>query len=253
MRFVRRLLLSIVALLVLGAVLVWTAPAELAYRVLRDRIAVLELDGISGSVWHGAAQRASSFGRALGTLEWRVAKAPLLSRRYAADLELAGERLHGAASIAGGADDLTLRDLDFVLPAELLGPALDIPALQFLGAVRLDVQEATVRGGLLESATGSAEWTELGIRGAAVATLPGLRAEFAPTAPGTIDATLRDLGGPLAVAGTVRIAGGRFVSETSLSLREPNPQLEELLKFIGQRTPDGGSYLRIEGTLKPLW
>jgi hypothetical protein len=36
-------------------------------------------------------------------------------------------------------------------------------------------------------------------------------------------------------------------------LREDNPQLAELLTYVGQRRDDGSSYLRVEGTLTPLW
>ena len=54
------------------------------------------------------------------------------------------------------------------------------------------------------------------------------------------------LGDRIRVGGTAELAG------YSLNLREPNPALEEVLKFVGERTPDGGSLLRVDGSLKPV-
>jgi hypothetical protein len=90
------------------------------------------------------------------------------------------------------------------------------------------------------------------VTGAANATLPGVRIDFAPAADGAVVGEVSDLGGPLAIAGELRIKDGRYLSETRLNLREPQPQIEEALKFIGQRMADGGSYLRVEGELHPV-
>lgn len=253
MRLLRALFVLALVALVLLAVLAWTAPAEVAYRYARDRFGPIELSGISGSVWQGRAAQVAAFGQGLGALDWRVAKRPLLSRRADAQLTLGGAGIDGSTRIEAGGDTVRLEALELTLPARLLGPALDIPALVFEGDIALDVPEAEIAGGYLRSARGTASWKEIGVQGAAVARLPGVRADFAPSPDGAIEATIRDLGGALAVDGRVTIRDGKFTSETRLSLREPAPQLEEMLKFIGERTPDGASLLRIEGELKKLW
>jgi len=38
-----------------------------------------------------------------------------------------------------------------------------------------------------------------------------------------------------------------------LGVRGDNPQLAEALLYVGERTPDGGSLLRVEGTLRKLF
>lgn len=253
MRLLRGLLALALLALVLLAVLAWTAPAEVAYRYARSRLGPIELADITGSVWAGRAGQVVALGRPIGSLEWTVDKSPLLSRRVAAALKLGGAGIEADASIDAGNDVVVLRDLDLVLPAELLGPALDIPSLVLEGRVVLDVAEARIAGGYLQSARGTATWSDIGIRGAALARLPGVRAEFAPGAGGAIEATIRDLGGALAIEGTVTIRDGAFRSETRLWLREPSPQLADVLRFIGERTADGASILRIEGELKKLW
>src|SRR5688500_15786852 len=247
MRFLRALVVLLLLALVLLAGLAWTAPAEVAYRYARDRLGPIALSGISGSVWDGRAEQVTAFGRGIGALDWHVRKSPLLSRRAIAQLKLGGAGIDAQARVDAARDVVRLEGLTLALPAAMLGPALDIPALVFEGRVVLDVPEAEIVGGYLRSARGSATWKDIGVQGAAVARMPGIRAEFAPAADGSIVATIRDLGGALAIDGRVTIRDGKFDSETRLSLREPAPQLGEMLKFIGERTPDGASLLRVQG------
>ena len=64
---------------------------------------------------------------------------------------------------------------------------------------------------------------------------------------------LRDLGGPLAIAGKVHIAAAGSLRRRPRRCASTIRRWRRLLKFIGERTPDGGSLLRIEGELRPLW
>lgn len=253
MRVVRVLLVLLLLMVALAGVLLWTAPAPIAYRLLRSHLGTVELSGLSGSVWQGRAEQVAVAAVPLGSLEWQLDKAPLLAGTLHGTATLTGNDLEARAMITSSKGVLALEDLQVELPASALSPALDIPALVLLGRIELDVDFAEIRSGLLQRAQGRAHWRELGISGGAVASLPGLTAEFRDAPGGGIAADLRDLGGPLAVNGKVLIRDGGFTSETTLLLREDSPQLAELLKFIGERTPDGGSLLRIEGELHPLW
>src|SRR6476646_4517415 len=90
MKVIRRLLLVLVLLALIGGVVLFTLPAQVAYRWGADRLGPLRLDGIAGTVWDGRANSVSAFNQALGSLEWRVAKMPLLSRRVVSELILSG-------------------------------------------------------------------------------------------------------------------------------------------------------------------
>lgn len=243
-------LLALLGVLALAAgLLAWFAPAELALRLFGDRLGPVRLQGASGSLWQGRAEQLIAFDVALGPVAWTLERGPGLSGVPRGTLELSGTEVRASGAFARDGAGWRFDRIRADFPAALLAPALDIPALGLRGRVVVDAPEATLRDGLLASARGHAEWRDLGVTGAANATLPGVRIEFAPAPDGAIAAEVRDLGGPLDVAGEVRIKDGAFVSETRLHLREPNPQLEEALKFIGQRTAEGGSYLRIEGQL----
>jgi general secretion pathway protein N len=233
-------------------VLVWTAPASLAYRLFESRLGPVRAEGLSGSAWQGHAERLSAFAVPLGTLDWTLEPWPLLRGVSRGDFRVAGGEVRGAARFHDAGGTLELRELHATFPARLLGPALDIPAFMFLGEVDLEVSEARVVDGVLRDARGVARWRDMGVSGLAEARLDGLEMRFAPASDAALVAELRDLGGDLAIEGRTRLEGGRFVSETWLGLRRPNPTLDEALKYVGQRLPDGRTYLRIEGEMKPL-
>ena len=242
-------LLSIVVLIALVAVasLLWLAPAELALRWYGDRLGPIRLQGVSGSVWQGRAEQLVAFDVALGPLAWTVERSSTLQGSPRGRLELQGGEVRAAGNFSRSGAVLRLSDIRANLPAALLAPALDIPALGLVGRIDLQASAAELRDGLLHSAQGRVEWRDLGVTGAASVRLPGVGIDFAPAADGAIVAEVADLGGPLAIAGEVRLKDGHFLSETRLNLRQPDPQIEEALKFIGQRMADGGSFLRIEG------
>lgn len=252
MRWIRRLLVLQLLLLVLAGLLLWFAPAALAYRQLADRLGPLRLDDVGGSVWEGRARQLVAYDVALGTLRWRLSPWSLLARRPSGELELAGEAIDARARFRFEDGALDLSEVDARFPAALLGPALDIPALRLTGTVTLRARHARLVGGLLASADGEADWRDLGVAGAAQGRLPGIRMRFRPDEAGGTLAEVTDLGGPVAITGSTRLANGRFVSETTFELREPNVQLAQVLAHVGQRTPSGGSYLRIEGELHRL-
>ena len=253
MKPIRWLLAGLSLLLLLAAVLFATAPADLAYRWYADRLGPLRAEGLSGSVWDGRASAVSVFGTALGPAEWRLDAWSALRGAAHGNIALTGELVRGKAALRQSGDALRLEGVQAAFPASVLGPALDIPALILTGNIEVEAAHAELRQGVLHSAEGTATWREIVIAGAAQARVDGLEARFVPAAGGGIEANLRDLGGSLAVDGRVTVREGRYNAQVRLALRQPDPQLQEALQYIGERMPDGSTLLRIEGTLHPLW
>jgi hypothetical protein len=249
---IRKLLLSLVVIALLALALFITAPAEIAYRFAANRIGALRLDGVSGSVWSGSAKELSAHGVALGTVHWEVDRMAALRGGVDANFVLRGKDDFAQGAIAGARRDFTLTNVNGSFPGTLLGPALDIPALVLGGTIAFEAPRLVLRDGTIVAAEGVASWKDLAVSGVTAAALPGLEARFA-TAGETITGTIHDLGGPVAVDGTVTLTGRHFHTEATLRVREPNPQLEEVLKFIGERASDGGSILRVDGELKALY
>lgn len=243
---------GLAALLAASTLLVWFVPAEVAYRLAGRRLAPMALEGISGSLWEGRAAQWIVHGVALGPLEWRIDRGASLLGRPRGEVAATGRQVAGSARFERTADGWSLSAIDGRFPAALLAPALDIPALGLLGTIELDLDSASVRDGVIATASGRVAWHDLGVRGIAALMLPGVEMRIVETGERSLSATLVDLGGPLAITGELHLSDGAYTAEIDLLAREQEPRLEEILKYVGERRPDGGSHLRIEGTLKPV-
>jgi hypothetical protein len=255
MRIVKLFLWLLAALLLVGIVVAWTFPADVAWRYVAPRVPLLQLQGVSGTVWQGRAGNATAFGRPLGAIEWTIPRMPLLARRVVADVALRGGEIEATGSVVRASDG-TVRvvGMHFRLPAELAQPALDIPSLRLVGNVEGTIDEATVIGGWVCGARGSARWIDAGVSGAAEARFGALLADFASQSDGSIGGRVRDDGSSnLAVDGQFVVRSGQFDANAQLLARNDDPQVREALRYIGEPQLDGSSLLKIHGQLFKLF
>lgn len=250
MKPLRRFFLFLVAVLVIAVIVVATCPAQFAYRLIVDRLGAVKLGGISGSIWQGHAASVQIFGTEVGALEWQLQKVPVLQGTLVAHLVLSGGDIGASGAIERAFDGtIEVRDLTFHAPARVAAPALDIPALQLLGDLDATIAYARLRQAWPEAASGTAHWRNAAVAGAAQAQLGDLEASFASAADGSVNGNVHDLGGPLQLDGTFRIAAGSYDAEAKLRSRDGNAQVAEALRYIGEPQADGSSNLVIHGQL----
>lgn len=254
MRILRNVVMVLVVLLVIGAVVVATCPAEYAYRLVADRLGVVRLGGLSGSIWQGHASSVQVFGQPLGAVDWQLEAAPLLGREVMAHVRLSGAEITANGTIDRTPDStLSVREVTFRVPARLAEPALDIPALQFLGNIDGTLAEARLHGAWVEQASGTLRWNDAAVAGAAQAQLGALEATFSSAPDGAIAGVAHDTGGPLELNGTFKVSAGSFDADAILAARDGNPQVTEALRYIGQLQADGKSHLIVHGQLFKLF
>ena len=250
MRYLRRFFLCLVAILALAVIVAATCPAQFAYGLVADRFGAVKLGGISGSIWQGHATSMQIFGTEIGALDWQVQTMPVLQGAVVAQLVLRGGDIGASGEIERAFDGtIEVRDLVVHAPARIAAPALDIPALQFLGDLDATIAYARLRQAWPETASGSAHWRNAAVAGAAQAQLGDLEGSFASAADGSINGNVRDLGGPLQLSGTFKVAAGSYDAEAKLQARDGNAQVVEALRYIGEPQADGSSRLVIHGQL----
>jgi hypothetical protein len=254
MKYLRRLLLFIVAILVIAVVVAVTCPAQFAYRLVADRLGALKLAGIGGSIWQGHASSLQVFGAELGALDWQLQVAPLLHGTAIAHVALSG----GATTASGDVErdlngTIDMHDVVLHAPARLAAPALDIPALELLGDLDISVNHARLNSLWLDAANGTVRWHNAAVAGAAQAELGDLEATFSSAADGSIGGVVHDLGGPLQINGTFKVNAGSYDAEARLVARDGNAQVGEALRYIGEAQADGSSLLKIHGQLYNLF
>ncbi|MBS0570633.1 MAG: type II secretion system protein N [Proteobacteria bacterium] len=254
MKTLRRLLVLLLVLVALVAIGVATCPARLAWNRLADRAGAIRLGGVSGTIWNGHAATASLFGNELGALDWQLAPLPLLR-----GVASARASLHGGPATASGTVEraangaVRVANAKIQMPASLAAPALDIPMLQLLGTLEIDIAQLRVQGAWPTAAQGEIHWRNAAVAGAAQASLGDLQAQFATAADGSITGNAHDLGGPLQLDGTFKIDAGGYDVRAVLGARDGNPQVLDALRYIGQPQGDGTTLLLIHGKFLRLF
>lgn len=253
MKFIKALLLVVLLLLGLAVVAVALFPASAAIGWLGGKLGPVQLEDVGGTVWDGHAGMARAFGEPLGRVRWSASPISVLRGAPRVDLALDGERYQGSTSaVLRGALSAELADAKFSFPAERLRPALDVPGLVPSGSVEVNLPTARIEGGYPRALRGDAVWRNAAVSGEAAAALGDLKAEFSTTADGAITGVLSDLGGPLQLEGSFRLAFTGYEAEALLRARGHNPALDKALNHVGERQPDGSAYLKITGTLLPV-
>lgn len=240
---------------VVAALLAWRLPAGIAWQHAGSRLAPLELEGISGTVWHGEAARAVLLGHDLGRLQWSTEAAPLLQQRLVTQLRLEsadGVALGTRAEQAGGAlrfDNLRLR-----LPAALAGQALAAEGLVARGEIDLQADGLRLLRGRPVAGTGRATWRDAALAGAASVALPDVHARFTVTPEGVLEGELDSAptGGDISLSGTFRARIGKLEADLVLRPRREDPALVAGLDRIARRQADGSWRLRVEQRHGPL-
>jgi general secretion pathway protein N len=255
MRLLKILAVLVVLLLIVGGVLLWTLPADVAYRQGAKYMGPVVLSGVRGTMWDGHADGISVFGRDLGEIDWRMAKSAFLRGRMTADVRIQGADVDAAGLVERENDGaMTVRDVRFRFPAQVLAPVVNIPDLNLLGVISGVVSEATLRDGFLRSATGNARWSEAGVSGQAEARFADILGEFAAQPDGGIAGSAHDDGtGNLAVNSTFHAAMNGFEAQALLSARNDDPQVQETLRHVGELQADGSSKLVIHGQMFKLY
>ncbi len=235
----------------LGIFLVVLLPAPIALRVLGvpPNIAT----GVSGTVWNGAVQGLSLGGLALGPVRWHAKPARLLLGQLAAGVEatLPDGFLNATVALSPG-KRIAVSDLDAAAPLSWLAPSLGRPGSQLTARF----ERLVVKAGRVESATGN-----LQVAGV-VLPIPTSGPQLAPAAyqvtfaadglkadePLTGD--VKDSGGPLEIAGKVKITPPRSYELNGTAKPRPDapPEVQNALQMLGPATPDGGHTLSIAGS-----
>ena len=247
-------MLALIVLVVLFVVIVAaTLPAATAYRYAEPKLQPLRLQGIEGSLWAGRATQVSVYALPLGELRWTLEPSAALRLHARGEAGLIGRDLNASTQFDAGREHISLRQADARIPANVLAPALDIPSLVLLGDLNLKLASLELHNGLVQAAEGVLVWRNAGVSGAAEARFSDLTVSFSTPRDGVIEGLVRDGGGTLAADGRILIERERFSAEIKLGVRGDDPQLAEALLYVGERTPDGASLLRVEGTLRRLF
>jgi general secretion pathway protein N len=248
-----RFLLLLLVLIAIVVAMLWSLPARFVFDRFSARVQPLRLQGIEGTLWRGEAAMASYAAKPLGPVQWQLDPLPLLRGAAVGEMRLDNVQMNASSGFRATRTRLELANAKATFPASLLAPVLDIPSLVLLGTVEIDMQDVVIDAGIIRSAIGTLTWSDVGVSGAAEARLGKLIVSFAPRVDGVVEGLVHDDGGPLQATGSVELRGLEFKADIKLNARAGHDQIREALLYIGERSPDGGSVLRVEGYINKLF
>lgn len=234
------------------------AVATLPASVFAGRIEKfgVQVSGLYGTVWSGAATGLGLQGRVVGDLQWTVSPLRLLTGRLAghANLTRPDGRLETDFQVSFGGT-VTLSNANASLPLS----AFEALPLGFppgwRGHLTASITELIIDSGWPRAARGEIELDALTTpppRNANVGSyLVVLPDPGSTAADGEITAAVKDKEGPLSVQGRLSVSADRsFLFEGTLASRGSTPKgLERSLQLLGPPDESGRRPFSVSGTL----
>lgn len=242
----RRVSIVVLAVLAFLVVLIARLPAAWVVPALHTE---LTCRSVSGSLWDGECTGARVRGVALDQLAWQLHPQALLRARLGARVSaIRGDAAASGELTLGLTGPLEARALKAHLP---LDPAL-LPMLPpvISGSLDADVTDLEVeRNGAITRLQGRFTVRHLVDSSGQVTPLGSFSLHF-PGGPGAPRGQLHDLGGPLALTGTLRLtAAPGYVLHAELAARaDAAPSLRQALQYLGAPDAAGRRPFALSGT-----
>ena len=203
---------------------------------------------IDGSLWSGTCSGLTVSGTPVGDLTWELHPLRLAAARLAAHLTVSHGPADAAADVElGFGRRITARNIVADLP---LDPALlsSVPP-NLHGRAHVDLALAQVERGIIRQLQGRIEARNLEERSGNNTSLGSYSVTF-PGGSGDPVGSLRDIEGPLALEGTLRLTPAPgFELEGVIAARQgAPPELVNSLRFLGSPDATGRRPFSLSGT-----
>jgi hypothetical protein len=239
---------TLAVIVVFGGVLMARFPAAWAATWLPEPIHCAEL---TGTVWRGACVGLVLRSIPLGELSWELQPSALVRGKLGAQMLIAGTAVNARARIDKGlSGPLGARDLHGSFP---LDPTL-IPDLPpgLRGSVQADLGVLVLQDKQIERIEGRLEVRDLEQRDGARYSLGSYAVEFpqGSGASGEPLGTVKDLGGPVAFDGRLRLTRepGYEIEGLIAARAEAGSEIKRAIEFLGRPDAAGRRPFSIAGT-----
>jgi general secretion pathway protein N len=239
--------ITLLAVVAFAAIVLIRIPAA---RVIPAGLAQRECATLDGTLWSGSCTAVVVNGKAIGDLSWELKPLRLLLGQLAAQVTLSNGVANGSALVQVGLGErVTLRDLHAELP---LDPQLIPEVPQNLrGRARLELSLAQLQHGVLTRLEGRIEAHDLEDRsGGNDTALGSYLIDFPAGASGDPTGRIRDLDGPLAVEGTLRLtrAPGFELEGFIAPRKNASREVVNNIAFLGSPDASGRRAFSLAGT-----
>ncbi len=237
--------LGIVTYLVLVIV---TLPASVILSRLPPPIVTA---GVEGTAWNGRAQIVQIGPTQLGSVSWNLRALPIFIGRLSVDLKIARRDgfVETGLSMPMTGGNPTLTDLTASMPLSALPPSA---APGWTGTINAKVARLVLENGWPIELDGTVDVLDLTGPARRPANIGSYKVIFPPEATGQeLVGALSDQGGPLEIAGNIRLKPDRsYLIEGSIAARpEAGSSITDSLRFLGEPDAQGRRPFSLAGTM----
>ncbi|WP_394242678.1 type II secretion system protein N [Vibrio astriarenae] len=156
----RIILISLLCVVVFLVSVIAHIPASFALSYLPKQVA--QVEGVSGTIWNGQAQRVTAQGQQIGSLQWQVKPASLFMARVEADIRFgrgSAIDLRGRGTVGVGLSGPYAQQFVASVPASYVMSQLPMPIpIDALGQVELTMRDYQFDQPYCASAEGTIAW-----------------------------------------------------------------------------------------------
>jgi hypothetical protein len=251
----RNIAYILLGLLVYGAFLVMSFPAERAFVLLQSQLPMVRVAGVEGTAWSGRAAVIQIQNQSLQRVKWQFNPWGLFLARVEFDLSFDGDGRKGSA-MAGLRSDgtLALSNVDMQIPmvdvSQILNLGPVLGPIELGGLLEMQLSELTVLSTIIQSAEGSVYWRRAGVTEPLTQALGEFVAQLTTEEDG-VHAQVKDESGPLQLDGNFKLdSGGGYTFRASVAVRDQQQKmLVQGLQALGQRGADGRVVVEYSGQL----
>jgi general secretion pathway protein N len=230
------------------------AVASLPADVVVSRLAPygVQADGVSGTVWRGAAQVLQVRGANLGRVTWSLHPLPLFIGRLSADVRMTRADGSVQTKLSASSGRIAFADLTASVPLTALPPNT-IPG-GWVGSLGLSLDKLELAGGWPTVAVGTIQVLDVTGPANRPINMGRYKVTFpadTPSGANAVVGALSDLGGPLQVNGTVQLKSDRtFLAEGLVAARPEAPrEITNMVQILGSPDDQGRRPFAIENKM----
>jgi general secretion pathway protein N len=207
--------------------------------------------GAEGTVWNGRASTVLVGGALIGGVSWKLHVLPLLGLKLKADVKVTRTDGFLQATVAtSGGEDIALTQLTGSLPLASLPPG-SMPG-GWTGMLNARLARLDLKNGWPVGADGTVEVVDLFGPARKPTKMGSYKIVFPPELTGNeLVGALSDMGGPLEIAGNVRLSPDRsYLIEGSVAARpEADKSMTDSLQILGAPDAQGRRPFSLSGTM----
>jgi len=230
-------------------------PASAVISAFRDSVPQIKIEGVTGTIWNGRAQRITYSHHVLENTHWSTCSWRLITGEACVELEAKynDNNFHSEIGV-NVTGTVKARDLQANLDAEALGEQLRLPLGKLSGDVLLNIEQLVWAGGYVPTAEGVIKWNNAAITLAEQTDLGMVSIQITESDEYPLTATLNNNGGHIAINGHINI-GDDGTYSLELKLLPGNSASVNLRKNLGtftKKQSDGSYLVENNGNLNEL-